>query len=58
MFVGDVVTVSAAAGCVIVTVLVAVQPLLSVTVTVHVAAVNPVTVCVDWAGAGSFHRYV
>ena len=58
MFVGDVLTVSAAAGWVIVTVLVAVQPLLSVTVTVQVAAVNPVTVCVDCAGAGSFHTYV
>ena len=35
------------AGCVIVTDVVAVHPLLSVTVTVQVAAVNPVTVAVD-----------
>ena len=51
------VTVSTA-GSVMVTVVAVVQPLLSVTVTVHAAAVNPVDVDVLCAGAGSFHMYV
>ncbi len=46
------------AGCVIITLAVAVQPFTPVTVTVHVPAVKPVHVAVVCAGAGSFHKYV
>jgi len=45
-------------GSVIFTVVVAVQPLASVTVTDHVPAVKPVTIAVVCAGAGLFHKYV
>ena len=44
------VVVCAVAGCVIVTVLVAVQPLTSLTVTVTGPAASPVAVCVNWPG--------
>ena len=50
-----VVTVSAAAGCVIVTLAVAVQRLASVTVTVYVPAISPVAVIVVWTGT-VFHE--
>ena len=43
-------TVCAVAGCVIVTVLVAEQPLTSLTVTVNGPAAKPVAVCVNWVG--------
>jgi hypothetical protein len=44
------VVVCAVAGCVIVTVLVAVQPLTSLTVTVTGPAASTVAVCVNWPG--------
>ena len=50
-----VVTVSAAAGCVIVTFAVAVHRLASVTVTVYVPAISPVAVIVVWTGT-VFHE--
>ena len=48
-------TVSAAAGCVMVTLAVWVHRLASVTVTIYVPAISPVAVTVVWAGT-VFHE--